>query len=72
MSGQPIQRNGGTSRQDAKRIYAKTREGISHQDAKTLTEEITAADVGADGVKRGKAGLVGACQLEEEFEVKRD
>jgi hypothetical protein len=64
MSGQPIQRNGGTSRQDAKRI--------SRQDAKTLTEEITAADVGADSVKRGKAGLVGACQLEEEFEVKRD
>ena len=51
---------------------AKTRGGISRQDAKTLTEEITPADGGADSVKRGKEGLVGACRLEEEFEVKRD
>ena len=44
----------------------------SRQDSKTLTEEITAADGGADSLKRGKEGLVAACQLEEEFEVKRD
>jgi len=39
---------------DAREPHAKTRGGVSRQDAKTLTEEITAADVGADSVKRGK------------------
>jgi hypothetical protein len=36
MSGQPIQRNGGTLRQTPKESHAKTRGGISRQDAKTL------------------------------------